>query len=116
MMKTKDLEENLQIGTISRELTFEEVKTLMEFVGDVGRGFCRNCGYCVPCPEGIPIPDIFRFEGYYERYGLKKWAVDQYRSLELNAEACSDCGQCMALCPYNVSIPERLKAAHQTLK
>jgi predicted aldo/keto reductase-like oxidoreductase len=110
------LEENLQVGRFTRELTLEEVKTLMGCVGDVGRGFCRNCGYCVPCPEGIPIPDIFRFEGYFERYGLKKWAADQYRSLELNAEACSACGQCLELCPYYVSIPEKLKAAHQTLK
>jgi predicted aldo/keto reductase-like oxidoreductase len=116
MMETKELEENLQVGRFPRELTLEEVKTLMECVGDAGRGFCRNCGYCIPCPEGIPIPDIFRFESYFERYGLKKWAVEQYRALELNAKVCSDCGQCMERCPYDVPIPETLRDAHQKLK
>jgi predicted aldo/keto reductase-like oxidoreductase len=87
----------------------------MECVGDAGKGFCRNCGYCIPCSEGIPIPDVFRFESYFERYGLKEWAVEQYRALETKADACSGCEQCIELCPYGVSIPDRLKIAHQTL-
>jgi predicted aldo/keto reductase-like oxidoreductase len=87
----------------------------MEFAGDAGKGFCRNCGYCLPCPEGVPIPDIFRFEGYHERYGLREWAKAQYRSLEVDATSCLDCGQCIELCPYAVPIPERLSEAHRIL-
>jgi len=116
MMELDELNENIQVGRYPRELNPEETRVLMECVGDAGKGFCRNCGYCIPCPEGVPIPDIFRFESYFERYGLKEWAVEQYQTLETKADACSECKQCIELCPYSVPIPERLKIAHQTLQ
>lgn len=116
MMKLHELKANLQVGIQPRSLTVEELKALMEYVGEAGKGFCRNCGYCLPCSEGIPIPDIFRFESYYDQYSLKKWAREQYQSLVVKGDACSGCEQCLELCPYGVAIPERLKNAHQTLQ
>jgi len=116
MMEVYELNENLQVGKQERKLTIEEIKALMEFVGEAGKGFCRNCGYCLPCPEGISIPDIFRFESYYDRYNLKEWAREQYRSIVVNVDACSGCEQCMESCPYGVPIIEKLKIAHRTLQ
>mgnify|MGYP000500527199 CR=1 FL=1 len=115
MMRQEELDENVQVGKNPRPLTQEETGTLMGWVGEVGKGFCRNCGYCLPCPEKIPISDIFRFEGYYERYGLKTWARDQYLALPVNTEACSLCNQCLSRCPYGVPIPKRLNEIHQLL-
>jgi predicted aldo/keto reductase-like oxidoreductase len=115
MTNLKELEENVKVGENPRNLTSEEIGVLMDWVGEIGKGFCRNCGYCLPCPEGVPIPDIFRFEGYYERYGLKKWAIEQYRALLVKAEACSLCNQCLTRCPYGVLIPDRLKEIHKRL-
>jgi predicted aldo/keto reductase-like oxidoreductase len=115
MMEIGELDENLQVGREPRELTAEEIRELMEIVGEAGKGFCRDCGYCLPCPEGVPIPDILRFERYYSSYGLKEWAREQYRSLPVNSDACSGCKQCVELCPYGVSIPERLSSAHHVL-
>ena len=116
MMKMDELHENLQVGREPRELTLEEIGELMEYVGEAGKGFCRNCGYCLPCPEKIPIPDIFRFEGYFLRYDLKQWAREQYGSLAVRADGCTECEQCMELCPYDVPIPRRLKEAHRILR
>ena len=116
MTNLHELEENLQVGRELRELTMEEIRSLMECVGKAGKGFCRNCGYCLPCPEGIPIPDIFRIEGYWARYNLKGWAREQYRSLAVKADACSGCEQCLEACPYGVAIPEKLKTAHEALR
>jgi len=116
MTELSELHENLHVGKHPRELTVEEIKVLMETVGEAGKGFCRNCGYCLPCPEGIPIPDIFRFESYYSSYNLKEWAREQYRSLAVKADVCSGCEQCLGLCPYGVPVPEQLKVAHQRLQ
>jgi predicted aldo/keto reductase-like oxidoreductase len=115
MTNLGELEENVRVGEDLVDLTHEEIAMLMDWVGEIGKGFCRNCGYCLPCPEGVPIPDIFRFEAYYERYGLKKWAIDQYCALPIKTEACSSCNQCLARCPYGVPIPDRLKEIHQRL-
>ena len=116
MMELRELEENLRVGREPRELMVEEIRDLMGIVGEAGKGFCRNCGYCLPCPEGVPIPDILRFESYFNSYGLKDWAREQYQSLPVKADVCIGCEQCMELCPYGVSIPEKLKTTHQILK
>jgi predicted aldo/keto reductase-like oxidoreductase len=116
MMRMNELRENLRVGRQPRKITKGEIEALMEFVGEAGKGFCRNCGYCLSCPEGISIPDIFRFESYYDRYDLKEWARQQYQSLAVKASVCSGCEQCLELCPYGVSIPEKLKSVHQTLQ
>ena len=115
MTNLKELEENIQAGEAPRALTSEETGTFMDWVGETGKGFCRNCGYCLPCVEGIPIPDIFRFQGYYERYGMKQWAVEQYRMLSVKGDDCSSCGECLSRCPYGVAIPKRLQETHQLL-
>jgi predicted aldo/keto reductase-like oxidoreductase len=116
MTNREELEENVEVGNDLRSLSQEEIGSLMEWVGEEGKGFCRNCGYCLPCPEGIPIPDIFRFEGYHERYGMKRWAIDQYRSLPTKADVCSACEQCVNRCPYGVLIPERLKEVEKIFR
>jgi predicted aldo/keto reductase-like oxidoreductase len=116
MMALDELEENITVGKKPRKLSAGEIKRFMEIAGETGKGFCRNCGYCLPCPEGILIPDVFRYENYYRCYGLKDWAQSQYGSLPANAQACSDCQQCLDKCPYGVSIPSNLKIAHEILK
>ena len=116
MMALDELEENLRVGKNSRKLSAGEIKSFMEIAAEAGKGFCRNCGYCLPCPEGIPIPDVFRYESYYRQYGLTDWARTQYASLSSNAQACSDCQTCLEKCPYGVPIPTGLKKAHSILK
>jgi predicted aldo/keto reductase-like oxidoreductase len=115
MMALNELGENIRVGKTPRKLSAEEIKEFMAMAAEAGKGFCRNCGYCLPCPEGIPIPDVFRYESYYRNYGLEGWAKEQYRVLTPDAQACSDCQTCIEKCPYGVSIPSGLKKAHNLL-
>jgi predicted aldo/keto reductase-like oxidoreductase len=116
MMALEELEENLAVGKKSRILTAREIKKFLTIAAQAGKGFCRNCGYCLPCPEGVPIPDIFRFERYCRDYDLPQWAQAQYSSLSVDAQDCTGCEQCLEKCPYGVSIPSDLKRAHRILK
>ena len=77
----------------------------------LGTNFCRRCNYCAPCTQGINIPAVFLFEGYYSRYNLKDWAVERYASLAKTASDCISCGACEARCPYQLPISQMMKNA-----
>lgn len=74
---------------------------------------CLRCGYCLPCDQGIEIPEVFRALHMAREYGdeLKHLGRDLYETLEVKASACVECEQCLEKCPAGLSIPERLKEA-----
>ena len=82
---------------------------------------CTNCAYCMPCPQGINIPDIFAL--YNEAAGFErseqriKAGATWYQRMpaDRQASACAECGQCEEKCPQHISIREVLKDVHSTL-
>jgi predicted aldo/keto reductase-like oxidoreductase len=75
----------------------------------LGKNFCRRCGYCAPCPQGINIPSNFLFANYLRRYGLADWAKSRYFAMGKTAKDCVECGTCETRCPYELPIREMLK-------
>ena len=83
---------------------------------------CTGCRYCVPCPKGVSIPEIFdhyntaSMRGLLEETG-KTFLTDYKKLVEENhgANQCVNCGACAKLCPQHISIPEMLKEAHNSL-
>jgi predicted aldo/keto reductase-like oxidoreductase len=110
------LEENWQTGEMAHGLDEAEKKALLAEAKKLGEGFCRQCGYCMPCPNNINIPEVFRYEGYFSRYGLEGWARAQYEKLETKPEVCTECGQCEEKCPYEIDIPNKLKDTAKVLE
>ncbi len=102
---------NANLGERLLLLTEEERERLGSEVKQLGNRFCRRCEYCLPCPEGIRIPTVFIFDGYWTRYGLKDWAKERYAEMKVKASACVECGTCESRCPYNLPIREMLKEA-----
>jgi hypothetical protein len=110
------VEQNAAVGRDFSPLTEGELRDLMERVGKLGKAHrygqvCLRCGYCQPCPEGVPIPEIFRAEHMYRRYsaGLKHMAVELYESLAVGPDACTECRSCVEKCPAGLDIPARLQ-------
>lgn len=77
---------------------------------------CTECRYCMPCPEGVAIPQIFRLYNNASMYNTFESDSKQYQSLmhkEKDASRCATCGQCEAVCPQQISIIEELQRAHR---
>jgi predicted aldo/keto reductase-like oxidoreductase len=79
---------------------------------------CTDCRYCLPCPQGVAIPEVFAIWNnavIYDRPDEGRW---HYRNLlEKNkaADQCAACGQCESVCPQNLAIIELLQEAHAAL-
>lgn len=64
---------------------------------------CTECGYCLPCPAGILIPDVFSIYNMAETEGTAA-AAERYRMLEVKADTCIRCGRCEKICPQHIGI------------
>lgn len=72
-------------------------------------GFCRGCGYCMPCPVGIEINNCARMSQMIRRSPSKNWLTEEYQGKMMQIEDCIGCGSCKSKCPYGLDTPELLK-------
>ena len=77
--------------------------------------FCRECGLCMPCPDGVEIPTILKWDMYYSFYNIKKWTRDQYPKLRTKVNSCTECGECEEKCPHRLPVIGMLKGAEKRL-
>ncbi|HWQ60822.1 MAG TPA: aldo/keto reductase, partial [Negativicutes bacterium] len=68
MDDVRHVAENLAALTNYRPLTAAERAELQREAEEIGPNFCRRCGYCLPCSQGIDIPTMFVFHLQYTRY------------------------------------------------
>ncbi|MFL7893991.1 MAG: aldo/keto reductase [Anaerolineales bacterium] len=85
---------------------------------------CTGCEYCMPCPQGVNIPQNFAIlnnisleTGWYRRLQTRR----SYRKLASNtsvldadrpngsAVLCINCGECLEKCPQEIEIPLELE-------
>lgn len=78
---------------------------------------CTACGYCMPCPSGVNIPDCFMQFNYAEMFNDPESAKMHYMTLlkdEEKASSCDECGECEMICPQMINIKEKLKEVAKT--
>ncbi len=131
------LETDLKYAEEFTPMTEEEIENLYTNAPELGDYVCRQCGKCIPCPEGIPIPEVFKYEGYYDRqmgdgivtnasdyalkerlrfwFGNKGLAMERYATLDIKADKCTECGLCTPKCPYGIDIIRKLSIADYKL-
>ena len=122
MQCVKEVEENAATGEMAGTMADEERDSLIALLGSLKKEYrygqvCLRCEYCLPCPQEIEIPAIFRALEMAENYpdALKRLGKELYDSLEVKPDACEKCETCMEKCPAGINIPERLQAAAQAL-
>lgn len=86
---------------MSRQIEAERA----ELAGD----FCRGCGYCKPCPAGIPIETAARLSLLMTRSPYRKFLTDEFKEQMDRIEHCTGCGHCKRHCPYGLDTPALLR-------
>ncbi|MDD2293633.1 MAG: aldo/keto reductase [Bacteroidales bacterium] len=86
---------------------------------------CTACRYCMPCPKGVLIPDIFAFYNdcvndsvvpdldapdTKEFRKRKKEFMERYAKIPEAGlpEHCVRCQKCVRMCPQHINIPDEL--------
>ncbi len=98
-----DCVKNGAVLTDERKATIERDRE--ELSGD----FCRGCGYCMPCPQGIMINQCARMALMARRAGTRDWKTEFWQNEMKKIENCVQCGRCAAKCPYGLDTPKLLR-------
>jgi predicted aldo/keto reductase-like oxidoreductase len=119
------LEENAAVAGNTDPLSADElaqIESMMKENERLAGLYCTGCKYCMPCPQGINIPEIFTIMNYHRVYKLTDFAKKSYAEIGKvpwkkfeNASKCVECGACESKCPQSLPIKKQLKETHETL-
>jgi len=116
MSNMRQLKENIELASKANQNSLDEKE--MNLIKKARRKFldifpvaCTGCNYCIPCPVGVAIPNIFSL--YNEAKIYDKYEANKKQYLNMNedsrADNCIECGQCEEACPQNLNIIDDLK-------
>ena len=83
---------------------------------ELGVDFCRGCGYCMPCPEGIKISTCARMSLWVRRFPTEPHLSEEWQKTMAETENCIECYACVDKCPYELDIPRLLKENYEDYK
>lgn len=75
--------------------------------------FCRGCGYCMPCPEGIVINQCARMLLMAKRAPKPMWFSETAQENMARIPECIHCGKCIERCPYGLDVPTLLEQNYE---
>jgi predicted aldo/keto reductase-like oxidoreductase len=78
---------------------------------------CTACQYCLPCPQGVAIPDVLGVYNEAKMFGDLGRASQFYGWIDEKnrGDACIECGECLEKCPQGIHIPEWMRVVHEAL-
>lgn len=109
-----DMEQNPPVRT-------DEIDRLIERDRrELSGAFCRSCGYCLPCPADIKIPQANRMMQLLGRAVWQNYVTSEWQREMEKIEDCVHCGACAKRCPYGLkpyeSMREQLKGYREFVK
>ena len=109
VQRMEELEQFLACGKEEPELT-EDLRHVIQVDRDMLSGsFCRGCGYCLPCPAGIEIPNAARMYLMVRRAPVEAYTTPEWKEKMKKIENCIGCNHCKNHCPYGLDTPNLLK-------
>ncbi len=73
---------------------------------------CTKCGYCMPCPQEVEIPDIIRYlNNWYAFDKIPSTKIEYIEWLDGHASKCIHCRACEEKCPQRLPISDIMTEA-----
>ena len=113
VQKEAELDEFISYQKEAPVMTDERREKIRKDKEMLSGDFCRGCGYCLPCPAGIYIPDCARMSLYLRRAPLSVYLGDEYKEKMAKVKDCLHCGQCKKKCPYGLDTPTLLEKNYE---
>jgi len=85
---------------------------------------CTGCGYCMPCPAGINIPDAFKYLNNYNmfKHGRSKNDYMLYAGVKTAdgkphwTTSCIDCEKCEKACPQSLEVRKEFEKVRRDME
>lgn len=106
--KMWELEQVLGFSETPIEVTDEIRELIAKDRAELVGGFCRSCGYCLPCPVGIPIQNANRMKQLLGRAVWQDYVTPEWQANMAKIDDCIQCGECAKRCPYQLKPFETL--------
>ena len=100
--------ENWKVYAEGRSLGEGDQDRIQQVRQQFDRQFCRRCDYCQPCSQGINIQLMMGIKSVIRRFGNPD-EIAWVKGLAEKARDCTECGECLPRCPYQLPIPELIK-------
>jgi len=109
MQNLKELKENIRFIESKDLLDSNDMVKIKGIEKELGDKFCRQCGYCMPCPNNINITDVNFIKVYFKQMPRYKFDKIGLEGIVETAKSCTECGRCSEKCPFNLDVPSIIK-------
>ena len=115
MSDEQQLKDNVATMTNFEPMNEQELQAVAKVVEEIRKVNeipCTGCRYCMDCPMGVDIPEIFAIYSRYKIFEKEKSFVDDYKAVVEHGNGAEHCVRCMACttkCPQMIAIPDKLE-------
>ena len=109
IQKTKELNEFLGYIKKPPKMDSEISKIIENDKKTLSGEFCRGCGYCLPCPAEIDIPNVARMSLMLKRAPANVYFGEDWQKKMKKITDCISCNHCSDKCPYGLDTPALLR-------
>jgi predicted aldo/keto reductase-like oxidoreductase len=109
--RPEEIAEIVSVVAAGTVLEGKELERAESIAAALGRQFCRRCGYCEPCPQGVPVSACMLLESLEKRMLREVLIQGPIPMIAEKGPDCIECGECEEKCPYDLPIMAAVKKA-----
>jgi predicted aldo/keto reductase-like oxidoreductase len=109
----------VEVAALAREnacLSPQDQQTIRRLREELGTRFCRRCGYCAPCQQGVKIVQLMNIGSFIKRFPRELLTVGWPQDALASLEKCNECGTCEERCPYSLPIRKQIREGARALE